>query len=342
MSEKDLDELLEILEEIALFKSMLPLQLRGHVNALGLYVQIREAGRWIRLQAGGSFRSYLDAWREGDGDWQLRKFDKGNWEHRFAHLVEPTYQIVDFLNDRVASFGKLDSEGVRALDHTLQHYKETSVWLGLPKVSQEVMNKLAKEKARGRLQEEREKRLRRIADAESAIRKDPMDRSAWSSLENLYYKEQRYTDMEKALKMSLKIDAARPYSITYMQLGNLYLAALSVSVRGKGVPILYNFPSNVTAETLGYRIEQLRELAKENLSKAYEIDKKNGRTVYLKELELALKAADTPSIAVFEEFDTYKEQQKQQEENESRQRLNEILHGNNEDEQKNQQTQKDL
>ena len=90
MSKKNLDELLSTLALIALYKSWLPFNLRGWVNALGLHVQERKAGRWTRLQAGGSLRSYIDVWREGDGDWQVKKFDRETWERRFAHVVEPT------------------------------------------------------------------------------------------------------------------------------------------------------------------------------------------------------------------------------------------------------------
>ncbi len=313
MHKNKLDESLKTLTAIAIMKRWLPMRLRGWASVLGLYVQAREAGQRTRLQAGGSLRSYLDVWQEGEGDWQVKKFDNDTWNRRFAHLVEPTYQIVDFLNDRIASFGELDSEGVSALDHTLQHYRDTGAWLGLPKVPKDVIDRRLKEEVRVRAQEEQQERLRRIANAEETMRSDPLNRSAWSYLENLYYKEQRYKDMENALKMSLKIDAARPYSITYRQLGYLYLAALSVAVRGNGVPILYNFRSNVTAETLGYGIERLRELAEDNLSKAYEMDKKAGNKAYLNELDLALKAVDTLAVNDFEEFDRFKEQEGKQE-----------------------------
>lgn len=315
MSERNLDELLKTLKIIAGMKGVLPFQLRGWVNALGLYVQARPSGQGTRMQAGGKFRSYLDVWEGDEGQRQIRKFDEDTWGRRFAHLVEPTYEIADFLSDRVTFFGDLDSEGASTLAHTLQHYGDTGVWLKLPKVPEEVINRLAEEIARASAQKEREKRLRSIAIAESDIRKDPMHRSAWSLLELLYYEEQRYKDMETALKMSLKIDAARPYSITYKLLGNLYLAALSVSLRGKGIGIFFYTPSNVTSEALGYDIEELRALAKESFSKAYEMEKKAGyKEEDLRELELALKAVGTLSVEAFEEFDRYKELERQQEE----------------------------
>jgi hypothetical protein len=301
------------------------------VNALGFYVQERKVGRLTRLQAGGRLRSYLDVWQEDDNEWQVKKFDRETWERRFAHIVEPTYEIADFLSKRISYFGDLDSEGAIALNHTLQHYRETGVWLGLPKVPEDFIHKLAKEKAEARIKEEREKRLRRIAENEKSIRKDPLDRDAWSSLPYLYLEEQRYKDTENALKMSLKADSIKlgtQYSVTYMILGKIYLAALSVSIRGKGIPILGYEPSNVTAETLGYSIDELRKLAKENLSKAYEMDKKDGSTVFLKELELALKAADSPSVAVFEELERYQENKRREDETQRRERLKSLLDRN--------------
>lgn len=68
MDKHDFDELLETLGWIVLDKSLLPFSLRGWVNALGLHVQERHAGGWTRIQAGGSLRSYLDAWRQKDKD----------------------------------------------------------------------------------------------------------------------------------------------------------------------------------------------------------------------------------------------------------------------------------
>ena len=340
MDDKNLDELLNTLKAIAFLKSMLPFQLHGHVNTLGLYVPAREAGHRSRLQAGGSFRSYLDAWQEGEGNWQVMKFDKDTWERRFAHLVEPTYQIADFLSNRVASFGDLDSAGASALDNAFQHYRDTGVWLGLPKVPEEVMNKLAKERAGARLEKERRKILSRIAYYEAIVRKDPSDRDAWFSLSEWYFDEQRYKDMENALKMAVeKIDEARPggaYSLSYRKLGLTYLAALSVSIRGKGITVFIRLPWNVmtaetseyttkellqlakrnmklTTEALGYSTNQLRELAKENLSKAYEMDKKAGNKTFLREMDLALNAANTLSIEAFEELDKYQEREKDDE-----------------------------
>ena len=298
-----MDELLSTVAFIALYKSWLPFNLRGWVNALGLHVQERKAGQWTRLQAGGSLRSYLDVWREGDGDWQVRKFDAETWQRRFAHVVEPTYEIAEYLSQRVGWRGDLDAEGVAVLNQALQRYRDTGVWSGLPKVPEDVIDRRLQEEDRAKANAEHDIRIRLISDNEKKIRKDPLDGLAWSSLSDLYLKEQRYKDAENALKMILKADAAKlgkPSLFTYRQLAEIYLAALSVSIRDKGIHISGYIPSNVTVETLGYSIEELRELAKENLIKADWAFKKEGR-------DLALKAASTLTVEAFEEFDRYKE-----------------------------------
>jgi len=199
--------------------------------------------------------------------------------------------------------GDLDAEGATVLNQALQRYRDTRVWPGLPKVPEDVIDRRLEEYARAEAKEEHERRVHLISNLEKKVRKDSLDRSAWSSLSDLYLKEQRYKDAENALKMILKADAAKlgeQSPFTYRQLAEIYLAALSVSIRGKGIRILGYIPSNATAEALGYSIQALRELAKENLIKADWAFKKEGR-------DLALKAANTLTVEAFEEFDRYKE-----------------------------------
>jgi len=333
MDKKSLDELLSTLALIALFKSWLPFDLRGWVNALGLHVQERKAGvprseRLTRLQAGGSLRSYIDVWREGDGDWQVKKFDESTWEGRFAHLVGPTYEIADFLGQRVHWLGDLDMEGAAALDHALQHYKDTGVWLGLPNVPEDVIDRRLQEEARAREQEEHQNRLRLISVNKKSLKKDPLDRNALTSLAELFCKEQKYEDMENALKKLLIDEESKGY-MTCLQLGELYLAALSTSIRGKGIPIWgYILPSSVKPEVLNHTLEQLRTLAMDNLSKAYKLLKEAGfkdTDPWIGEVELALKAASTLTVEVFEEFDIAKGQQRKQEAWQSGERLRELF-----------------
>lgn len=346
MDKKSLGELISALRLIAMYKSMLPFNLRGWVNALGLHVQERKAGvpgsyQWTRLQAGGSLRSYIDLWREGDGDWQVKKFDAETWERRFAHVLEPTCEIADFLCQCVDWSGNVDAWGGAVLNQALQHYKDTGAWLGLPKVPEDVIDRRLQEEARARAKEEHDIRIRLISDNEKKVRKDPLDRFAWNSLSDLYLKEQRYKDAENALKMQLRADEYKlgfQMWLTYLQLGEIYLAALSTSIRGKGVSIWgYMLPSNVKSEALNHTVDQLRTLTIDNLSRAYELLKKAGfkdSDPWIEEVELALKAASTLSVEAFEEFDMSKEQQRKQEARQSEERLRELLDRDKDERQK--------
>lgn len=123
-----MEELLETLELIGTYKVMLPFRLRGWVNELGLYVQLRQAGPLARLQAGGSMRSYIDAWRTVNGQWEVKKFDRKTWDTRFARLVQPTLKIASFLVNRVQSDGTLDGEAAVSLSEALEHYRLTGEW----------------------------------------------------------------------------------------------------------------------------------------------------------------------------------------------------------------------
>jgi len=321
MQHKNLDELLDTLEWIAFYKSMLPFRLRGWVAALGLHVQIREAGGWTRLQAGGSFRSYLDAWREGEGAWEIRKFDRQTWERRFAHVVEHTLDIVAFLDARDLSYGGLDGEQAAILNEAITHYKSTGIWLGLPPVPEQVQEA----HLRREQEQERQKRLERlrkdISRYEAQTRKAPGEPAPWSLLAHMYLEAAdmfsevgRYKDVEHALNMSAKATQARfPDTewaswAQHQYLGRLYLAALSNSRRGRGIPIRGYIPSKVTPESLGYTAEEVRSLAEENSRKAHAGAKGAGFTEDspdMKEIELAIEASVSPSERAFEEYEKF-------------------------------------
>jgi len=148
MKTESVDELSNMLGIIAMFKDLLPIHLRGQVNALGLYVQgvIHEEGQpgqWWRLQAGGQLRSYFEAQAQKQEGWQIRKFDEVTWQRRFAHVIEPTYEIAEFLYDRVATLGELDSEGTSVLTETIQQFKATGKWLGLPTVAENTKSRFS-------------------------------------------------------------------------------------------------------------------------------------------------------------------------------------------------------
>ena len=218
-------------------------------------------------------------------------------------MVEPTYEIAEFLSERVHWLGDLDVEGAAALRNALQHWGDTGIWLGLPKTPEDAIDKRLEKDARAEAEEEQKRRVCLISGLEKKVRRNSLDRSAWASLLELYLKEGRGKDAEDATKTLLELDVrklgkASPF--TYRQLAEIYLAALSVSVRGKGIRILGYIPSNITAEALGYSIEELSEFVKDNLVKADWAYTKEGR-------DLALRAVNTLAVEAFEEFDSYKE-----------------------------------
>lgn len=321
MQHKNLDELLDTLEWIAFYKSMLPFRLRGWVAALGLHVQIREAGGWTRLQAGGSFRSYLDAWREGEGAWEIRKFDRQTWERRFAHVVEHTLDILAFLRTRDLFYGGLDAEQATILKDAIARYRSTGRWVGLPPVRREVQEEVLRREQ----EQERQKRLERlrkdISRYEAQARKAPGEPAPWSLLAHMYLEAAdmfsevgRYKDVEHALNMSAKRTQARfPDTewaswAQHQYLGRLYLAALSNSRRGRGIPIRGHIPSKVTPESLGYTAQEVRSLAEENFRKALAGAKGAGFTEErpeIKEIELAIQVSVSPSETAFEEYEKF-------------------------------------
>ncbi len=135
----DINEQLKMLLQVGIIKNDLPLQLRGWVNDLGLFVQFRSIGNLGVLKAGGMHRSYLDAKfilldeSTAYTACEIEKFDRKTWERRFAHLVRPTHEIARFFDDR-SEEGISEHDGV-ALTQAIQHFKKTGEWLGLPKKS---------------------------------------------------------------------------------------------------------------------------------------------------------------------------------------------------------------
>lgn len=308
MDSKTLDELVNTLGLIALMKSTLPYRLLGWVSALGLNVQERQAGKWSRLQAGGKFRNYFDAWRQEEGDWEVRKFDERTWERRFSGLEEPTYEIAAFLNDCVVayggSYGGLDSGPQGAiLKNVIEHYKSTGEWLGLPAVPQEAMSRRFREDEERKLTEE-------ISQYEAQTRENPQDSAAWSVLAMDYERVGRYKDMENALKRQVELNGGWSIWIIHKYLGRVYIAALSNSTRGRGVPIFGHAPSEVTPDSLAYTVEEVRSLAENHLRKAYEPVRGaefDGQDQEVEEIALAIKAV---SSNAFDEYDRFMAERK--------------------------------
>lgn len=157
------EELFPTLYEIGMHKNELPMELRGWVNILELYVQLRETQLLTTsiesLVAGGKYIGYFSAtcdysFDDGGKDafantmlgdfsnWEIKKFNQQVWEKRFAHLVEPTAEIAWYLSipdkdNPMRTYGdKNDSEKYKKLllpklDNAVRHFKATGEWIGL-------------------------------------------------------------------------------------------------------------------------------------------------------------------------------------------------------------------
>ena len=92
----ELEELLNKLRTIGYIKNDLPLSVRGWCNSLGLYVQLKQMGDMIRLEAGDKLHAQIDAWLEYfyTTDWKVKKYSPGDWEK----LVNPTLDIANWLS----------------------------------------------------------------------------------------------------------------------------------------------------------------------------------------------------------------------------------------------------
>ena len=267
MDKNSLDELLGTLSFIALWKSLLPFGLRGWVNALGLHVQERKGGQWARLQAGGSFRSYLHAWREGEGDWQVSKLDHEMWEHRFAHVVDPTHNIAKYLFHATGT-GGLDGGKGAILKEAIDHFKSTGEWLWLPGVVVDLKEISAQ---MAQLEPTELSRIIRHAESFRQGSKDPHD---WWFLAMVYDLAARYKDFETNINTAYDLICSEYTGAEWMVwrwregVAMLYFAAFSNSKLGQGVVVLGNLPSQVTASSLGYTIDEVRARAEESLERA--------------------------------------------------------------------------
>jgi len=160
----EVDELVPALYFIGTHKNELPAELRGWVNILDLYVQLRYvellATAMDSLIAGGKHREYFSATCDYPQDskgyaetlvattfgdftsWKIRRFDQRVWEKRFAHLVEPTAEIAWYLcipdkENPMSTYGsKSDVEKYKIqllpkLQNAAKHFQSTGEWVGL-------------------------------------------------------------------------------------------------------------------------------------------------------------------------------------------------------------------
>ena len=150
----DIDTILKLTYRIGYKKRELPFHLRGYASVLGLYVQLKDAGRLCRLEVGGKYSSYFDAWGDfssfsdyGDlpfsseyvASWEIRKFDRPTWEHRFAHLLGSTFEIVEEIE---IALPYMQLQGpppfvthARAVIQALQQAEQTEKWTGVRQYS---------------------------------------------------------------------------------------------------------------------------------------------------------------------------------------------------------------
>ena len=157
------EELFPALYEIGSNKNMLPIELRGWVNTLELYVQLRYVQLLTSsiesLVAGGKYIGYFSATCDypldrngaetmiapmfGDfSNWKIKKFDQQVWERRFAHLVEPTSEIARYLSipdkeNPLRTYGsksdieKFKTQSLPKLVNAVKHFRLTGEWVGL-------------------------------------------------------------------------------------------------------------------------------------------------------------------------------------------------------------------
>jgi len=142
------DDLFPVLYEIGSHKNMLPMELRGWVSVLELYVQLRHVDLLTSsiesLVAGGKYVGYFSAtcdylhdrngtetmfapWFGDFSKWKINKFDQQVWERRFAHLVEPTAEIAWSL----ANPDKNNPFMIPRLESSVKIFKSTGEWFGL-------------------------------------------------------------------------------------------------------------------------------------------------------------------------------------------------------------------
>jgi hypothetical protein len=125
----ELEELLDKLAGIGSIKNLLPFNQRGWCNSLGLYVQLRATANMTSLQAGGQYKSQIEAWQdylESGTEWKVKKYNPGDWEK----LVDPTLEIANWLS----TYGGLPEEYMDSFNRAIQVFRKEG-HLTLPTVT---------------------------------------------------------------------------------------------------------------------------------------------------------------------------------------------------------------
>ncbi len=159
---------------------------------------------------------------------------------------------------------------------------------------------------RGRLQAE-------IAHWSREAQRDPRDPAMWSILARKHAEAEQFKETERALLNEAALESRRSPDIKTADwapnayLGLLYTAALSMSIRSKGIIVWGTTPSSVTLGALGYALGHTHTLAHQKLERALHVARETGMAgvpaywEMLARLRSALKAVDTMAISDFEE-----------------------------------------
>ena len=162
-----------------------------------------------------------------------------------------------------------------------------------------------------------------LGKVKQSIERDPLKTlqdldSISLDLQVLSYRAGDYKGLENDAARNLLTKTSYPWlpeavrSVDHLRLGMIYFAALSYEHRGIGVAIWDDKPSQITAQSLGYEIDQLRALAIDHLDEGlthwqtvFEEAGLGGSTAPARRrgLQCAVRAARTMSDEAFNEFD---------------------------------------
>jgi tetratricopeptide (TPR) repeat protein len=251
------EELIKKVRFIADTKENLPFSSRGLLNINGVYYQVRSSlGGRLFYMAGGKFIPKLTFTVEPDGSVTVQKYESGEWETNVDAAEEMAW--------------KLFEETTPSEDELLRQARE-----------RDEQERKRKEKLHHQIQVES------ISRYEKQVKKGTASaHSCWEAA-RCYEELGRFKDEETAIKKACELEPAR--SQYYEDLGRIYLAALSNTIRAKAIPAIWTNPSDITVKSLELATERVYSLAKENLDKAYSLAKgQNAAEFFLQKLREAL------------------------------------------------------
>lgn len=252
-----IDELIDMVRFIADVKNMLPFSYRGLLNIQGVYYQVRTLPNGNPFYvAGGKFIPKLTFTVERDGSVTVQKYKSGEWETAVSAANEMAW--------------KLFEETTPPEEELVRQAKEV-----------EEQERKQKEKLHYAIQVEA------ISRYEKRGKKGALSaHNCWEAAQ-CYEQLGRFKDEEIAIQKACELELNR-YQY-YEDLGRIYLAALSNTICGKAIPVIWTNPSNVTVKSLELTTERVFYLAKENLDKAHRLAIEcNASEFFLQKLREAL------------------------------------------------------